>query len=58
MNPASPELVPMFASMAAGALMIQYGLRYKRLKWRQVVRRCPACSRHIKTRVCGHCANR
>jgi hypothetical protein len=49
------QVAPMLASMAAGVLMIQYGLRYQRLQWRDAGRKCPSCSRRLKSRVCNHC---
>jgi hypothetical protein len=50
------QLLPFLASVAAGFLMLQSGMRTRTLELRRVRRRCPSCDRSFEGAVCSHCA--
>jgi hypothetical protein len=57
MNVLTPHLALLAAlTTAAGAAMIRLGVRRGVLRLRSAERRCPACSRLIRGRVCPWCA--
>jgi hypothetical protein len=57
MTPLTPHLALLAAlTTAAGAVMIRLGLSRGMLQLRKAERRCPACGRLVRDRVCPWCA--
>lgn len=52
----TPQLALLAAvSTAVGAAMIRLGLSHSMLQLRKTERRCPACGRLVRNRVCRRC---
>lgn len=44
-------------TLGVGWLMATAGVQKNALEWRRRRRTCPACGRHIETRVCSSCGS-
>ena len=54
-NGLTPQLIALFASIAAGVWMAVAGVQKNALEWRRQKRLCPSCGRNIDGRVCARC---